>query len=45
MKEGIVSLVWNDRLKSTVSPSTISEVERVERLIRNGSLQVLRGKF
>jgi len=45
MKEGIVSLVWNDRLKSTVSPSTISEVERVERLIRNGSLQVPRGKF
>jgi basic membrane protein A and related proteins len=45
MKEGIVSLAWNDRLKATISPATIAEVDRVEALIRSGSLQVPRGKF
>jgi basic membrane lipoprotein Med (substrate-binding protein (PBP1-ABC) superfamily) len=45
MKEGIVSLVWNERLKSAVSPSTVTEVDRVEKLIRSGALQVPRGKF
>ena len=45
MKEGIVSLAWNERLKSTVSPATVAEVARVEGLIRSGSLQVPRGKF
>src|SRR5581483_1007632 len=45
MKEGIVSLVWNDKLKSTVSPATIAEVDRVEKSIRSGAFQVPRGKF
>jgi basic membrane protein A len=45
MNEGIVSLVWNDRLKPTVSPATVTEVERVEKQIRSGALQVPRGKF
>jgi len=45
MKEGIVSLVWNDRLKLTVSPATVAEVERVEKLMRSGAIQVPRGKF
>jgi basic membrane lipoprotein Med (substrate-binding protein (PBP1-ABC) superfamily) len=45
MNEGIVSLVWNDRLKPTVSQATVAEVERVEKQIRSGALQVPRGKF
>ena len=45
MKEGIVSLAWNDRLKSSVSPATVAEVNSVEKLIRGGSLRVPRGKF
>ena len=45
MQEGIVSLVWNDRLKSTVAPATVAEVDRVEKQIRSGALQVPRGKF
>ena len=45
MKEGIVTLVWNDRLKSTVSPATAAEVARVEKQIRDGALQVPRGRL
>jgi len=45
MKEGIVSLVWNDKLKSTVSPATVAEVAKVEEQIRSGALAVPRGKF
>ena len=45
MKEGIVSLVWNDKLKSHVSAATVAEVEQAEKKIREGSLQVPRGKF
>ena len=43
--EGIVSLVWNYPLKRTVSPATIAEVERVEKAIRSGTIEVPRGKF
>lgn len=43
MNEGIVSLVWNDKLKP--SPATVAEVERVEKDIRSGKLEVPRGKF
>jgi basic membrane protein A len=43
--EGIVSLVWNDRLKATVKPSTVAEVSRLESEIRSGQLVVPRGKF
>lgn len=43
MNEGIVSLAWNDKLKPT--PATVAEVERVEKEIRSGKLEVPRGKF
>ncbi len=45
MSEGIVSLVWNEKLKGTLSPSTVSEVARLEADIRSGTLQVPRGTF
>jgi basic membrane protein A len=45
MKEGIVSLAWNDTLKKNVSPGTIAEVEKVEKSILDGSFTVPRGKF
>ena len=43
MNEGIVSLVWNDKLKPR--PETVAEVMRVEEQIRSGKLEVPRGKF
>ncbi|MDQ6800411.1 MAG: BMP family protein [Acidobacteriota bacterium] len=43
MNEGIVSLAWNDRLKSAVSPATVAEVASVEKEIRSGARQVPRG--
>ena len=45
MNEGIVSLAWNDRLKRSLSPQTISEVDRIGAEIRSGRFQVPRGKF
>ena len=45
MSEGIVSLVWNDALKSTIKPETVAEVARVEQEILGGKLAVPRGKF
>ena len=45
MREGIVSLAWNARLKPTISPRTIVEVARVQKQIREGTFQVPRGKF
>ncbi|HVT04688.1 MAG TPA: BMP family protein [Thermoanaerobaculia bacterium] len=45
MKQNIVSLVWNDKLKSAIKPATISEVERVQKSIVDGSFTVPRGKF
>jgi basic membrane lipoprotein Med (substrate-binding protein (PBP1-ABC) superfamily) len=45
MNEGIVSLVWNDALKSSMQPSTVAEVARLEGDIRSGKLVVPRGKF
>jgi len=45
MKENIVSLVWNDRLKGAIKPETIKEVERVQKSILDGSFTVPRGKF
>ncbi len=45
MNERIVSLVWNDKLKSTMKPETVAEVARVEQEIRGGKLEVPRGKF
>ncbi|HSP16902.1 MAG TPA: BMP family protein [Thermoanaerobaculia bacterium] len=43
MNEGIVSLVWNEKLKATMSPQTVAEVERVEKGIRSGAVKVPRG--
>jgi basic membrane lipoprotein Med (substrate-binding protein (PBP1-ABC) superfamily) len=43
MNEGIVSLVWNDKLKGTLKPETVSEVARVEQEIRSGRVKVPRG--
>jgi basic membrane lipoprotein Med (substrate-binding protein (PBP1-ABC) superfamily) len=43
MNEGIVSLVWNDQLKSTMKPETVSEVAKIEQGIRDGSVKVPRG--
>ncbi|GAC1396115.1 MAG: BMP family protein [Thermoanaerobaculia bacterium] len=45
MAEGIVSLAWNERLRSALSPATVSEVARLEEQIRSGRFQVPRGKF
>jgi basic membrane lipoprotein Med (substrate-binding protein (PBP1-ABC) superfamily) len=43
MQEGIVGLVWNEKLKGSVSPATIAAVERAEAGIRDGSVKVPRG--
>ena len=43
MQEGIVALVWNERMKPSVSPETVAEVERVEKAIRAGTVRVPRG--
>jgi basic membrane protein A len=45
MRENIVSLVWNDTLKATLSPNTIAEVQRIEADIRSGKFEVPRDKF
>lgn len=45
MHDNIVSLVWNDKLKSTLSPQTVAEVSRIESEIRSGKFEVPRGKF
>jgi basic membrane lipoprotein Med (substrate-binding protein (PBP1-ABC) superfamily) len=41
--EGIVSLVWNDKLKPTLKPDTVAEVERVQQDIRSGKVNVPKG--
>ena len=41
--EGIVSVVWNEKLKATMKPETIAEVERLEKQIDEGTLKVPRG--
>jgi basic membrane lipoprotein Med (substrate-binding protein (PBP1-ABC) superfamily) len=40
MNENVVSLVWNDQLKSTLKPDTVSAVEKLEADIRAGKLEV-----
>ncbi len=45
MNEGIVSLVWNEKLKAALSPATVAEVTRLEAAIRSGKVVVPRGKF
>lgn len=36
MKQGTVSVVWNEKLKSTISAETLAEVDRVTNDIKNG---------
>ncbi|MFL6245177.1 MAG: BMP family protein [Thermoanaerobaculia bacterium] len=36
MKQGTVSIVWNEKLKSSISPQTLAEVERLTNDIKNG---------
>jgi basic membrane protein A and related proteins len=43
INEKVVSIVWNDKLKPSLKPGTVSEVERVEQGIRNGTVNVPRG--
>jgi basic membrane lipoprotein Med (substrate-binding protein (PBP1-ABC) superfamily) len=43
--DGIVSIVWNEKLKPAISPATIAEVEKLDKEIRAGRLKVPRGKF
>lgn len=43
MKDGIVSLVWNDALKAQMKPETVAEVAKLETQIRDGALKVPRG--
>lgn len=45
MKDNIVSLEWNEKLKGTLHPATVAEVEATEKKIRDGSFEVPRGKF
>lgn len=39
MKQGTVSLVWNDKLKSSVSPQTLAEVDRLTNDIKSGAVK------
>ncbi|HEX8618214.1 MAG TPA: BMP family protein [Thermoanaerobaculia bacterium] len=39
MEHGTVGVVWNEKLKSTVSPETVAEVARVTEGIRNGTVK------
>lgn len=44
-RQRVVSLVWNDRLKPSISPRTVAEVERLDAAIKAGTFKVPRGKF
>jgi basic membrane lipoprotein Med (substrate-binding protein (PBP1-ABC) superfamily) len=43
MNEGVVTLEWNERLKSQVKPATVAEVERLAGEIKAGKLKVPTG--
>ncbi len=43
MKDGIVTLAWNDALKARLEPETVAEVERIQKTILDGSFKVPRG--
>jgi hypothetical protein len=45
MNENVVSLVWNDKLKPSISAATIAAVTKVEGEIRSGKFQVPLGKL
>ncbi|MEA2165745.1 MAG: basic rane protein [Thermoanaerobaculia bacterium] len=44
-KQRVVSLVWNDALKSSLAPQTVAEVEKLDAAIQAGTFTVPRGKF
>jgi basic membrane lipoprotein Med (substrate-binding protein (PBP1-ABC) superfamily) len=44
-RQRVVSLVWNEKLKATVSPQTVAEVDRLDAAIQSGTFEVPRGKF
>ncbi|HYC62810.1 MAG TPA: BMP family protein [Thermoanaerobaculia bacterium] len=39
MKQGTVSVVWNEKLKATISPQTLAEVEKVTNDIKSGAVK------
>jgi basic membrane protein A len=39
MNEGTISVVWNEKLKGSVSAATIAEVERLTQQIRSGAVK------
>ncbi|HEX8252420.1 MAG TPA: BMP family protein [Thermoanaerobaculia bacterium] len=39
MNQGTVSVVWNDKLKASLKPETIAEVERVTNDIKSGAVK------
>jgi len=39
MNQGTVSLVWNEKLKASISPATIAEVERLTGEIKSGKVK------
>ena len=43
MDEKVVSLEWNEKLKATMKPETLADVDRVEKQIREGTVKVPRG--
>jgi basic membrane lipoprotein Med (substrate-binding protein (PBP1-ABC) superfamily) len=43
MKDGIVTLEWNDKLKATLKPDTVAEVARLEQQIKDKTLKVPAG--
>lgn len=43
MNEGVVTLEWNDAIKSQMKPETVAEVQRLEQEIKAGALKVPTG--
>ena len=43
MNEGVVTLEWNEALKSQIKPETVAEVSRLEQEIKAGRLKVPTG--
>ncbi len=39
MNQGTVSVVWNDKLKSSIRPETLAEVERITNDIKSGAVK------
>lgn len=39
MNEGTISVVWNEKLKATISAATLAEVERLTREIKSGAVK------